>query len=160
MRSLPLNPRSPWPVGIALALLAFAGGLVALIVAAVSSNSDLVVEDYYEQEIRYNQQLDRLARTESVADAIEIRHHPDLGVVILKFPADQAGPDLIGEVHFYRPSAAGLDRKVSLAVNAAGMQVIPAGDLAPGLWEVKIRWTLGGEEYYLEQRLIVPGAAA
>jgi len=160
MRSSSPNRKSPWPLGIALALLTFAGGLIALIVAAISGNSDLVVEDYYEQEIRYNQQLDRLARTESVANAIAIRYDPDLGAVILTFPEDHTGPDLIGEVHLYRPSAAGMDRKVPLTVNAAGMQVIPAGDLAPGLWEVKIRWTLQGEDYYLEQRLVVPGAAA
>jgi nitrogen fixation protein FixH len=152
--------RSPWPIGIAVALMIFTSGLIVLIVVALSSNSDLVVQDYYEQEIRYDEQLDRLARTEAVVDSITIRHDAALGVVILTFPKEHAVPGLVGEVHLYRPSAAGMDRKIPLAVNAAGMQVIPAANLAPGLWQVKVRWTLAGEEYYLEQRLVVPGGAA
>lgn len=152
--------KSPWPLGITLALLTFAGGLLALIIIAVSSNSDLVVENYYEEEIRYNQQLDRLARTERVADAIEIRHDARLGVVILTFPQAHTGQDLSGEVHLYRPSSAGMDRKLPLEMNPAGMQVISVADLAPGLWQVKIQWTVAGEEYYVEERLIVPAASA
>jgi nitrogen fixation protein FixH len=156
----PAPSRNLWPLGVALGLVVFAGGLVALIVLAVSSNSDLVMEDYYEQEIRYSEQLERLARAEAIDGAVEVRYDAGLGVLILTFPEVQAARGISGEVHLYRPSAAGMDRKLPLSLNAAGMQVIPAADLAPGLWQVRIRWVVEGEDYYVEQRLILPKEAA
>lgn len=153
----PSRRRNLWPLCVGLALGLFAVGLVALIVAAVSSNSDLVAEDYYEQEIRYQEQLDRLERASGLDEAIAVTHDGALGVLLLRFPAAYAGEVVSGEVHLYRPSAAGLDRKVPLALNAAGQQVIPAGALASGRWQVKIRWAVRGKEYYVERRLVIPG---
>jgi len=138
-----------------VALALFAAGLVVLILAAVSSNSDLVTEDYYEQELRYQQQINRRARSEVLDSAITVTHDPSLGVILLRFPTEHSGDAVTGEVHLYRPSAAGLDRRMPLALNAAGMQVIPAVDLAPGLWQVKISWSARGQEYYVERRLVI-----
>jgi nitrogen fixation protein FixH len=143
-----------------LALAVFASGLGVLIVMAIRSNSDLVVEDYYEQELRYDEHMGQAIRADSLAEEIEVRYDGKLGAVILRFPEGHVVEGLEGELHFYRPSAAGLDRKVALKLNAVGMQVIPAREFAPGLWRVKVQWTASGEGYYFERRLELPVGGA
>jgi nitrogen fixation protein FixH len=147
--------RNWWPVGIALALTGFAGGLATLITFALSSNSDLVMRDYYEQEIRYQDQIERKQRTQPLSAEVEVTHDALLGKILIRLPADHAVRGANGEVHLYRPSAEGLDRRYPLALNAAGMQVIEASDLASGLWRVKIQWKVGEEEFFEETRLVI-----
>ena len=152
------NQRPYWPLGITVALLLFAGGLVALIAFAVTSNSDLVVNDYYEQDLLYQRRIDRHARTEPFAERLRVSHDPALGKILIQLPSEHATLGTAGEIHLYRPSAAGLDRRWPLELNAAGMQILEARDLTPGLWQVKILWTAKGEEYYLDRRLVIAGA--
>jgi nitrogen fixation protein FixH len=147
--------RSPWPLGITLALLVFASGLAALIAFAVTSNSDLVVQDYYEQDLLYQEQIDRRARTEPLAERLRVSHDPALDKILIQLPSEHATLDTAGEVHLYRPSAADLDRRWPLELNAAGMQILDAQDLAPGLWQVKIQWTTRGQEYYVDRRVVI-----
>jgi nitrogen fixation protein FixH len=151
---------SRWPWGIALALAVFASGLGVLIVMAVRSNSDLVVEDYYEQELRYDEHMGQAVRADSLAGDVEVNYDGKLGAVILRFPEGHAVEGLKGELHFYRPSAALMDRKVALNLNTVGMQVIPVRDFAPGLWRVKVQWTAAGEGYFVERRLELPAGGA
>jgi nitrogen fixation protein FixH len=147
--------RLSWPLGITVALLLFASGLVALISFAVTSNSDLVVKDYYEQDLLYQQRIDRQTRTEPFADRLQVSHDLGLGKILIQLPAEHATLGTTGEVHLYRPSAAGLDQRWPLELNAAGMQILEARDLTPGLWQVKILWTVRGEEFFLDHRLVI-----
>ena len=45
-----------------------------------------------------------------------------------------------------------------LALNAEGMQRLDAKDLRDGLWKVRVKWTVQGQEYFLDQPVIVTGA--
>ena len=57
----------------------------------------------------------------------------------------------------YRPSGAGLDQHLKLATDLKGVQNIEAQGLQPGLWRVKVEWKAGGEDYLLDQKVVVPG---
>lgn len=151
------KPHLDWPLGIAAALLVFAGGLAALITFAVTSNSDLVVRDYYEQDLVYQEKLERLARTEPLADRLRVSHDPALDKILIQLPAEHASLNTTGEIQLYRPSAAEWDQQWSLELNAAGMQILDAQGLPPGLWQVQVRWTAHGEDYYLDRRLVIGG---
>jgi nitrogen fixation protein FixH len=58
-------------------------------------------------------------------------------------------------VHLYRPSAAGLDRQLALELDAAGVQALDASGLEPGLWRVKVTWSVGGQQYYFDQKVVI-----
>ncbi len=147
--------RNLWPLGIIAALVIFISGTVGLIVMAASHPVDLVNDNYYEQEIRYQTRidsLDRAARAGATAayDAAGKR-------IILSLPAGNTRANLTGGIQLYRPSAAGLDQKLPLALDAHGMQTIDASGLQPGLWRVRVAWTVEGQEYLLD-RSITNGA--
>ena len=62
---------------------------------------------------------------------------------------------MTGRIELYRPSAAGMDRAVKLEPDANGVQRLDATGLAPGLWKVRVSWTLENQDYFLDQKVVV-----
>jgi len=60
---------------------------------------------------------------------------------------------LSGTIEFYRPSSAALDQEISFAPQADGKQAVDVAKLAAGLWQVRLKWSAGGQQYYLEQKI-------
>lgn len=146
-----------WPFGIIAALVVFMAGTVTLVVVAVTGRNDLVSADYYEQEIGYQKRLEHLNRTHPWDSQIQVSLGEAPREVVVRLPAEHAARGLKGNVDFYRPAGAVMDRRVALAVDAEGRQHIRVGDdAAHGLWKVRLSWTVGGEEFYAERELVLP----
>ncbi len=62
--------RSLWPLAIIGFFAAAILGFVGFIVFCQFNKSELVASDYYEQEIRYQAELDRLSRAQPLGDRI------------------------------------------------------------------------------------------
>jgi hypothetical protein len=148
-------PRNLWPFGIVTAFVLFIVGTIALITISVSSSTDLVNADYYEQEIRYQGQLDRLSRAQGLPAKAKAAYDHARRAILISLPREHASAGARGEVHLYRPSAAGLDQNVELKLDASGTQILDAADLRPGLWKVKVAWTVAGHDYAIEETVIV-----
>ncbi len=149
------RPRfNPWPVSILATFIVFICGTVGLVVLATQHRNDLVADDYYEQEIRYQARMNQLRRTEPFRDEIVAVHDSARRQLELSFPAHLAG-DATGTVQLYRPNQSTADRSFAFAATPEGRQTLPATDLAPGLWKVRLHWTYGGEEYYAERPIVV-----
>jgi nitrogen fixation protein FixH len=119
---------------------------------------DLVAADYYEQEIRYQGQIDRIRQTQSLAASAAAKYDPQTRTITVSLPPDQAQGQASGTIHLYRPSTERQDRQIPLAPGTDGVQTIDARDLLPGLWKVRVSWTVGRQEYYLDQRIVVEHA--
>lgn len=145
--------RNLWPFGIVTAFALFITGTVVLIVISASSTTDLVAADYYEQEIRYQGQLDRLNRAQNLPAKATAAYDASRHAITIALPREHAGAN--GDVHLYRPSTAGLDQRVALQLDANGLQTLNAAQLRPGLWKVKVQWTAAGQDYAIEETVIV-----
>lgn len=153
--SNPSPSRNLWPASIiGFFILAFIF-LASFVVWAMNQREDLVSADYYEREVRYQQQLDSLNRSQSLAAQVVVTFDPTQQAIIITLPAAQGAT---GRVHLYRPSDASLDRELPLALNAEGVQRLDAKELSGGLWKVRVKWTAQGQEYFLDQPVIVNGA--
>lgn len=148
--------RSLWPFAIigffAAAILGFAG----FIVFCQFNRSELVASDYYEQEIRYQAELDRLSRAQPLGDRVSATFLASTRRLSVVLPQEHAVAGVTGIIQLYRPSEAGLDRSFDLRLQSDGTQEIDAGQLRPGFWRVRIRWTYQGQEYVTERKLEVP----
>lgn len=152
-------PRNFWPLGILAAFGLFVPAMACLIVMAVTHREQLVSADYYEQEIRYQGQIDRLRRTQDLGAQAAVTYDQTSRRIAVVLPAEHARGEIQGRIQLYRPSEAGLDRQVELAVNADGAQSLDAHDLRPGLWKVRVSWKLAGREYFLDQSVVIPARA-
>jgi len=150
------STRNPWPASIIGFFVVAFIFLAAFVVWAMRQREDLVSADYYEREVRYQEQLDLLNRSHALAAQVVVTFDPAQQIVVIALPADKH-LGATGQVHLYRPSDARLDRALPLALEADGTQKLDARELADGLWKVRVKWTAAGQEYFLEQPVIVSG---
>lgn len=149
------HPKSLWPYGIIAAFAIFITGTVALIVLACSQRTDLVSTDYYEQEIKFQSHLDRLRRTRELDVTGLVAYDAARQRITISLPAEQVRHAVSGRVQLYRPSAAGLDRQLALAPNSSGVQVVETKGLRPGLWKVRVSWTVGENDYFMDRKIVI-----
>ncbi len=142
-----------WPYGLLASFLFFFIGIIAVIVIAVTHREYLVSDNYYDQEIDYQKQIDGAALARE--SGATIAYNAAKEQVVIGIPGVQRKQGCTGRVEFYRPSAPQLDREFALAAFPAGPATIDTSALAAGLWKVKATWQAGGHDYYLDQRIVI-----
>jgi len=148
-------PRNPWPVSIIVTFALFFAGTVGLVVMACSQKVDLVSPDYYEQELKFQGRIDRVERTRHAATQATVAYDVVGKCITISLPADQAGHEVSGHIELYRPSAAGLDREVKFAPDTTGVQRLGTAGMVPGLWKVRVSWTVENQDYFIDQKVVV-----
>jgi hypothetical protein len=151
----PPPARNPWPLAIVTVFAVFVAGTGALIALACGHRTDLVSRDYYEQEIRFQGQMDRLRRTRRLQPPASVTYEPARGQIRVSLPPEHASRGAQGRIQLYRPSAASLDCRIDLALDPDGQQAVDVQNLRRGAWKVRVSWTVQGEEYFLDQSLLI-----
>lgn len=151
---------NPWPVSIiaffAIAVLGFA----SFIWFCSRHPVDLVAADYYDQELRYQRQIDHLQNAEQFAASTTVAYDRAAQMIIISFPTSALSATSRGIVQLYRPSAAKRDQAYKLAPGSDGVQRINAAGLSAGLWRVRISWTADKKEFFLERKVVVESQAS
>jgi len=139
-----------WGHKIFISFLLFGAGVATMLVISMREDVNLVSGDYYQQELDYQEQIERLNNYEALQQKPDFKHLVKDKKCILTFPSP-APADINGTVHFYRPSNSGLDKIYSIkAPSEAGYQ-FDVSELTKGMWTVKITWKSAGKEYYFEK---------
>ena len=146
--------RNPWPIAITGFFVIAILFIVTFIAFAMRQREDLVSADYYEREVRYQSQLDSMNRSQILAAQTVVTFEPVQQVIIITLAPGQTS-GATGNIQLYRPSDARLDRDVPLALDAEGIQRLDARELRDGLWKVRIRWSVDGKDYFVDQPVIV-----
>src|SRR5262249_15302292 len=120
-----------------------------------SQKVELVSGDYYEQELKFQGQIERVRRTERLGVEVFVGYDSSKRAITVTVPANQSQHPLTGHIQLYRPSAARLDQELPLQLNGEGRQSFDASHLRPGLWKVRVSWTAAGEDYFIEKKLVV-----
>jgi len=153
------KPFNPWPAGISAAFVVFTCGTIGLVVMASANRMELVAPDYYEQELRYQQRLDGMNRAQRLPAGAKVSFDAAQKAIKLVLPADHARQQARGQITLFRPSAAGLDRRLELQLSPDGTQSLDASALQPGLWKIRVLWQVAGEEFFLDETVVVKPAA-
>jgi hypothetical protein len=144
---------NPWPVCIIAFFSLAIIGCVSFVAFCTLHPTELVAQDYYEQEIRYQSQLDRMEMVRASGSLASIQYHQNQKLITISIPESGDKDRPTGKVELYRPSAASLDQSVKLEVDEKGNQQIDAGKLQPGLWKVKVTWSVGGKDFFLDRKV-------
>lgn len=144
---------NPWPYGIILFFVLLICGLVGFVAVVLTHRESMVSENYYEQELKYQDQIDSAARAQKSGANIQL--DAAAGKLLVSVPPAQLALKFSGAIEFYRPSSPELDREFPFAPRADGTQALDVSKLAAGLWQVRVRWNAGGHDYFLEQRVII-----
>jgi len=135
------------------------GGFVIFILGCVAFASmqrfDLVAPDYYAQQIDYQTQIDKNARTANLTERPRIEFRAGDRSLAVSFPTAFDPTQTEGTIRLFRPSNSSWDRSVPIALDAAGTQIIPGDKLVRGYWKVKVDWQSNGESFYFEQPIVI-----
>lgn len=137
-----------WGIKITILYCSFVAMILTLVFLTVNQKPELVADDYYEQELRYQEKLDRMNRANQLP--VQPAWQVGAGQVTLTFPAVFRGQEITGEVYFFCPSAANMDKKIPLSPDSAGTMILPTTGMKPGLYKMEISWNVNTVDYYNE----------
>lgn len=145
--------KSNWGNWIAFAYTAFVLLIIFMVYMTFGEKWDLVSENYYEQEIKYQEKIDQ--KSAALADQIK----PQLSIdgknllVSIPFENDSVEKKISGQINFFRPSDASKD----FTVDFNDEHISVALDrFSKGKYTAKVNWSIEGVDYYNEQVLIIP----
>ena len=144
-----------WGTGITIVIVLFLIVTIGQAIAIhVFIDYDLVEEEYYEAEIKYQSQIDKIKRTNALSDALEIKLTNQF--VEFDFPSIFDDKSISGFINFYKPSDDLLDKTQAIKLNDENKMYFSTNELTTGLWKVKVNWEVDGIKYFNEKLLMVP----
>lgn len=145
--------RINWGIGVTLGALAFIIFILQLVYRCANEKVDLVSEKYYEQEIRYQEQIDRKTNVNSLQRNVGVVL--DGNEVSLKFPDSLLYNRVSGTINLFRPDNSDLDFSLPVRAKKDGTQRISLAEKKSGRWKVQITWTDGETPFYQEESIWV-----
>ncbi len=140
-----MNMQLGWGWKIGLLYTAFAGMIIALVVASSRQKFDLVSKDYYKEEIAYQQVLDASANQAALQGTMVIRANEQ--TVNIEFPAEFQTAPIHGTVHFYSAVSKDLDRTFDITTEQNRM-TIDRNKLPRAAYTMKVSYNANGKDYY------------
>jgi hypothetical protein len=130
---------------IVVSFVLFALFIATLVTVCMRQDISLVSRNYYEDEIRFQEQIERQRNTNSLASK------PTLAVDgrMLTLHLNQDMPVTAGTVSIFCPADARMDRTFSITP-AAATQQFDLNGLNTGMYRVRFRWARHDKEYYQE----------
>ncbi|AIZ62523.1 hypothetical protein PK28_00300 [Hymenobacter sp. DG25B] len=148
--------RTLWPYAIIAAFVLFAGYIGYMVQQAMRTQVDLVSTDYYQQELAYQQRMESVARTAALPAPVQVAYDAATQRITLQLPEALARQTVQGTLHFFRPSDQKLDFKLPFTpAGKPARQQLSTSKLQPGLWRLRVEFTAGGQQYFLEKELSI-----
>lgn len=141
-----------WPYAIVIGLVSFMGYIIFFVIQAMSQDVDLVSKDYYAQEIAFQDQIDRVRRTQALGDVM-LDYNADAKNILLQMPATYREKSLSGTITLFRPSDDKLDKQLPMQLGRDQSQLIEVADMEKGLWKLRVNFSDGQEAYYTEKTI-------
>ncbi len=142
-----------WPVFITVFYIVFVMLMFSVLLFSQKNRTNLVTENYYEEEIRYEEQISRIRNTNALNAKPAIEYDKTKKILVIRMP-DELKNISYGKIKMFRPSNANLDVDYDLNL-INDRQVISTDNLSSGLWMIKFSWVQDKKEYYLEKTIIL-----
>lgn len=138
-----MNP-GKWIVVVFILFAAFIGTLVTV---CVREDISLVAKDYYNQELVYQEQISRMN------NAAALTEKPNIIVTqaFIRVTFDSLSFVEHGKLDLFCPSDSKMDRSFEIPESDDQQFTYALSDLKPGMYRVKLLWSMAGKDYYQEE---------
>jgi hypothetical protein len=140
-----------WGKGIALVLITFIIYISSFVYVAFTKNADLVSEDYYENELSYDQTKAEKANFIALNSKIQI--DKEVEGIIFQFP-NELEQLKEGSIEFYRPDQKKYDRSFDINLADGNIQAIDYNNFVDGYYDISIRWEDQDDKAYIYESSI------
>ena len=143
-----------WGTAIVIAIALFMAFILSFVYKVTfidKYDHHLVSEDYYKDELLYQQEIDKLENAASLTQNVSLLK-TSKGLII-SFPDEFVNDSITGYVYLQRLSDIKLDINEELKV-IDNVHLITSDKLVNGKYAVKVEWKCKGEEYQLKDNYI------
>lgn len=140
-----------WGTGIVIAITLFIVFILSFVYKTIfieKYEHHLVSEDYYKDELHYQEEIDKLNNVKNLSENLSLNNSEN-GITI-QFPKDKDFNKIKGTVNFLRRSNDNLDFEKKINLSSHSM-LIEDSILIKGKWEIRVDWQYEDEEYLLKE---------
>ncbi|MBT0552109.1 FixH family protein [Riemerella anatipestifer] len=148
------NFKFTWAHGVVAALGSFILFILYLIFVFShgQQNSELVSDNYYEDELAYQSVIDAKKNASTIENAPKYQQTP-YGISIV-FPSENNNQNTKIKFVLYRIDDQKLDVKKDMTLDANNSFLIPKKVLVPGGYILKLMWTKDNKDYQIDYDLV------
>ncbi|UII80948.1 FixH family protein [Flagellimonas sp. CMM7] len=143
-----------WGTGIVLAFVAFISFILYFVIRMSTDNSanhDLVTEEYYKQELAYQNEID--ASKSALEMEAKLKFVKSKEGITIFFPERFDPKQVKGIVSLYRPSNKHLDIDFPISLSKTHL-LIPDNSLVDGRWDITVKWQYQGKTFLHKEKLV------
>lgn len=143
-----------WGTGIVIAFIGFISFIMYFVINMNTDKKldhDLVTEDYYKQELKYQNDIDKEKNAKTLSANLKWRKTEE--GMLISFPENLEPSNISGKVFLYRPSNKQLDFETTISLSNHNL-LIPDKRLLDGRWNIKIDWNYKGNNYLFKEEIL------
>lgn len=142
-----------WGHKITLVILIFIISMLVMVFIAFKQNNEMMDDNYYEKEIKYQSLIDAAHNLNAVSDEVILIKTPN--GLQLKIPVVLKSDFKNGKIEFLSNNDHGKDKLLNFLPDSSGLFFINKSAISPGSYKVRIAWDNNNKSYYREQNLIL-----
>lgn len=135
-----------WGTGIWVLYGSFVLMMVTMVGMSVVQKIDLVTDDYYAEEIKYQGKIDKVRNAGQLAVPLTWEVTP----TEIKVSYPSALKNISGFIYFYCPSDNRKDFKLPVKTDLQLIQHIPTQNIPSGRYRIQFDWQANGTGYWNE----------
>ena len=143
-----------WGTGIVIAFIGFISFIMYFVINMNTDKKldhDLVTEDYYKQELKYQNDIDKEKNAKTLS--ANLKWQKTENGMLISFPENLESSNISGKVFLYRPSNKQLDFETTISLSNHNL-LIPDKRLLDGRWNIKIDWSYKGNNYLYKEEIL------
>ena len=136
-----------WGWYIVFALIGFAAFVLYHVYGMMRQNTDLITENYYNEELVYQDRMEEKQRAIDENKTLKINYDASNIYITLPFK-----DEFEAEINFVHPERKIFDRSYTVKDS---LVILNRSDLKPGKWLLKCRVNFEGKKYLFEETLFL-----
>jgi hypothetical protein len=145
--------RINWGHKIALVYIVFVVAIMAMVFKARSEKVELVVPDYYNQELMHEKRMQATRNVQLLNEKVTVTQKENK--LLIQMPKVCFDLNATGTAHLYCPADMMADKIFPIALDSSAAQYVDVEDAKKGINMLKLEWSMNGKEYYFEQSVYI-----
>lgn len=137
-----------WGKWIIVSFVLFVAFIGTLVTVCIRQDINLVTRDYYQDELTYQDQIDRLNNTKELIEKPSIKVIDDTN---LEISFTQFNEIEKGKLQLFYPANEKMDKHYNVAPSNEKHQYYTLSNLPKGMYRARLQWTMHGKEFYVEE---------
>ena len=143
-----------WPAAIIIALASFIVFILSFVYKVTflpEYDHHLVSEEYYKDELNYQQEIDEVNKGRELTENITLTNTNE--GLLITFPSEFDAEKISGTIYFQRLSNGEIDFEIPINLSSNEF-LIEDEKLVDGRWDVKIEWNVNDTNYLYKEKII------